>query len=140
MTIQELRELARHAAHRTAPAEFSVSSVDSAVAEGFKNLTGSINNFMKNRYDIYDIIIENADEIVPAKVMDAMGQFAEVIQLKNGDTVLSEVSVPGGGGGTLLKSETTPVIPYVGIYDDHGTWKANDFYRPDFTGNYYQFE
>ena len=48
MTIAELRELARHAAHRTAPAEFSVSSVDSAVAEGFKDLTGSVNNFMKN--------------------------------------------------------------------------------------------
>ena len=53
MTLNELRELARHAAKRTAPAEFSVSSVDSAVAEGFKSLTGSVNAFMKNRYDIY---------------------------------------------------------------------------------------
>ena len=85
MTINELRELARHAARRTAPAEFSISSVDAAVAEGFQNLTGSINAFMKNRYDIYEIIIENADEIVPNKVMDAMSAFAEVIQLKNGE-------------------------------------------------------
>lgn len=85
MTLNELRELARHAAKRTAPAEFSVSSVDSAVAEGFKSLTGSVNAFMKNRYDIYDIIIENADEIVPGKVMDAMSAFAEVIQLANGE-------------------------------------------------------
>lgn len=45
-----------------------------------------------------------------------------------------------GGGGTQLKSETTPVIPYAEIYDDNGTWKAKDFYRSDFTGNYYQFE
>ena len=82
MTLNELRELARHAAKRTAPAEFSVSSVDSAVAEGFKSLTGSVNAFMKNRYDIYDIIIENADEIVPGKVMDAMSAFAEVIPLR----------------------------------------------------------
>ena len=79
MTLNELRDLARHAARGTAPAEFSVNSVDAAVADGFKNLTGSINNFMKNRYDIYDIIIENADEIVPGKVMDAMSSFAEVI-------------------------------------------------------------
>ena len=85
MTINELRELARHAAKRTAPAEFSVGSVDAAVAEGFKNLTGSINNFMRNRYDIYDIVIENADEIVPGKVMDAMSAFAEVIQAANGE-------------------------------------------------------
>ena len=85
MTIAELRELARHAAHRTAPAEFSVGSVDAALADEFKKMTGSVNNFMRNKYDIFDIIIENADEIVPAKVMDAMGQFAEVIQIANGD-------------------------------------------------------
>ena len=85
MTIAELRELARHAAHRTAPTEFSVANVDAAIADEFKKMTGSINNFMRNKYDIFDIIIENADEIVPAKVMDAMGQFAEVIAIGNGD-------------------------------------------------------
>ena len=86
MANMTLKELARHAAHRTAPAEFSVTSVDAAFADEMKKLTGSVNNFMRNRYDIYDIIIENADEIVPAKIMDAMNQFAEVITLKNGET------------------------------------------------------
>ena len=106
MTIQELRNLARHAANRTAPAEFSVSSVDAAVADGFKELCGSINNFMRNRYDIYDIIIENADEIVPAKVMDAMGQFAEVIQLKNGEKKMFK---RGGLGRNRAKKFLTQV-------------------------------
>jgi hypothetical protein len=86
MANMTLKELARYAAHRTAPAEFSVGSVDAAFADEMKKLTGSVNNFMRNRYDIYDIIIENADEIVPAKIMDAMNQFAEVITLKNGET------------------------------------------------------
>jgi hypothetical protein len=81
-----LKELARHAAHRTAPTEFSVASVDAAFADELKALTGSVNDFMRNRYDIYDIIIENADEIVPVKVMAAMSQFAEVISVKNGET------------------------------------------------------
>ena len=85
MTIAELRELARHAAHRTAPTEFSVANVDAALADEFKKMTGSINNFMRNKYDIFDIITENADEVVPVKVMAAMGQFAEVIQVANGD-------------------------------------------------------
>ena len=106
MTIQELKNLARHAAHRTAPAEFSVSSVDAAVADGFKELCGSINNFMRNRYDIYDIIIENADEIVPVKVMDAMGQFAEVVQLKNGEKKLFK---RGGLGRNRAKKFLTQV-------------------------------
>lgn len=106
MTINELRELARHAAKRTAPAEFSVSSVDSALAEGFKNLTGSINDFMRNRYDIYDIIIENADEIVPNRVIDAMSAFAEVVQLANGE---KKVFKRGGIGRARAKKFLTQV-------------------------------
>lgn len=85
-TNMTLKELARHAARRTAPAEFSISSVDAAFADQIKALTGSVNEFMRNKYDIFAIVIENADEIVPAKVMAAMNQFAETIVLKNGET------------------------------------------------------
>lgn len=88
MTIEKLKELARYSAHRTAPTEFSVESVDKAFADGLKELAGSVNAFMKNRFDIYDIIIENADEIVPAKVMEQFGQFAEVRNVAQGDKVL----------------------------------------------------
>ena len=86
MANMTLKELARHAAHRTAPTEFSVASVDAAFADEMKKLTSSINEFMRNKYDIFAIIIENADEIVPAKIMDAMNQFAEVITLRQGET------------------------------------------------------
>ena len=106
MTIVELKELARHAAHRTAPTEFSVANVDAALADEFKKMTGSINNFMRNKYDIFDIIIENADEIVPAKVMDAMGQFAEVITIANGD---QKVFKRGGLGRNRAKKFLTQV-------------------------------
>lgn len=78
MTISELRELAKHAAHRTAPETFSIESVDAAVSDGFKSLTGSINDFLRNQYDIFSIIIENLDEAQPKKVIDAIGRFAEV--------------------------------------------------------------
>ena len=104
MANMTLKELARHAAHRTAPAEFSVSSVDAAFADEMKALTGSVNNFMRNRYDLYDIIIENADEIVPAKIMEAMNQFAEVINLKNGET---KIFKRGGLGRNRAKKFLT---------------------------------
>ena len=113
MTLEKLKELARHAAHRTAPETFSVASVDAALADEFKALTSSINMFMKNRYDIYDIIIENADEIVPAKVMDAMGQFAEVVQINNGD---KKVFKRGGLGRNRAKKFLTQV-GLSGVYE-----------------------
>lgn len=106
MTIKEFRELAHHAAHSTAPENYSLSSVDSAVAEGLKELCGSVNAFMKNRYDIYEILIENADSIVPGQVMDAMGGFAEVIQVGNGDTKLFK---RGGLGRRRAKKFLTQV-------------------------------
>ena len=113
MTLEKLKELARHAAHRTAPETFSVASVDAALADEFKALTSSINTFMKNRYDIYDIIIENADEIVPGKVMDAMGQFAEVVQINNGD---KKVFKRGGLGRNRAKKFLTQV-GLSGVYE-----------------------
>lgn len=108
MTIEKLRELASHAARRTAPENFSVASVDKALADGFKEIAGSINAFMKNRYDIYDIIIENADEIVPAKVMEQFGQFAEVRNVAQGDKVLFK-------RGPLGKARAKKFLTQVGL-------------------------
>lgn len=88
MTISELRELAKHAAHRTAPAEYSVESVDAALSDGFKALAGSINDFLKNQYDIFNIVIENIDEVQPKKVIDAIGMFAEVKVVPQGQKAM----------------------------------------------------
>lgn len=88
MTINELRELAIHAAKRTAPANFSVENVDAALYDELKKMTGSINEFMRNRYDIYDIIIKAADEVVPNKVIDALGMFAEVQVVPQGQKAI----------------------------------------------------
>lgn len=78
MTQKELKELALCAAKRTAPTNYTLDSVNAALADGLKEMCGSINSFMKNRYDLYDIIVEAADEVVPKNVIDAIGIFAEV--------------------------------------------------------------
>lgn len=92
-TIKEIKELALHAARGTAPTNFSTENVNDALRDQMKDLAGSLNQFMKNRYDIYDIIIETADEIVPNKVISGMGIFAEV-------------QVKGEGEKALFKKKT----------------------------------
>ena len=59
MTIKELQEIALHAAKGTVPACFENKTVDvnAAFVDGLRELAGSVNQFMKNRYDIYEIII-----------------------------------------------------------------------------------
>lgn len=84
MTIKELKEIALHAAKGTAPATFTVEQVNPAFADGLKELAGTVNQFMKNRYDLYDIIIEIADEIIPKRVIDALGSFAEIKTVEQG--------------------------------------------------------
>ena len=44
MTIKEMKELALYAAKGTAPANYSVENVDSALAEGLRELAGSVNS------------------------------------------------------------------------------------------------
>ena len=82
MTHQELYEIALHAAKGTVPAVFAKEGtqvdVNAAFVDGLKELAGSVNQFMKNRYDIYDIVIKVADEVMPKKVIDSLGLFAEV--------------------------------------------------------------
>ena len=92
-TIKEIKELALHAAKHTAPANFSVENVDEALRAEMKNMASSVNEFMRNRYDIYDIIIQTADEVVPNKVISALGIFAEVQVKKQGDKALFKKGV-----------------------------------------------
>lgn len=108
MTIEKLKELARHAAKRTAPAEFSVESVDQALADQFRAMTKSVNDYQRNKFDIFDIIIENADLIVPQKVMDQFGQFAEVRNVAQGDKVLFK-------RGPLGKARAKKFLTQVGL-------------------------
>ena len=88
MTLNELRELALHAVKGTAPDTFTVENVNEAFADGLKEFAGSYNQFMKNRYDLYDIIIESIDEILPRDVMSAIGQFAEIQTVAQGQKAM----------------------------------------------------
>jgi len=83
MTINELKKIALHAAKGTVPAEFANQEVDvnAAFVDGLKELAGSVNQFMKNRYDIYEILIETVDQVMPKKVIDTLGMFADIQQV-----------------------------------------------------------
>lgn len=87
-TIQEIKELALHAARGTAPANYSNETVETALFNEMSGLCRSINEFLRNQYDIFSIIIETADEIVPKKVIDRMSAFAEVRVVPQGQKTI----------------------------------------------------
>ena len=94
-TIKELKELALHSVRGTAPETYEVGTVDEALRGEIAKMCDSVNNFMRNRYDIYDIIITTADEIVPNKVIDVMGIFAEVKSVPQGQKALFKRGMVG---------------------------------------------
>lgn len=85
-TIQEMKELALHAVRGTAPANFAKEDVNGALREAMNGLAGDLNQFMKNRYDIYEIIIEAAEEYVPQRVIQELSMFADVVNVPQGQT------------------------------------------------------
>lgn len=113
MTIQEIKELAIHAAKGTAPTEYTSSQVNKALVDGLKGLAGSINQFMKNRYDIYEIIIAAAEEVVPNKVIDALGIFAEVKQVAQGQKAMYKRS----GLGKARAKQFLTQVGLSGVYE-----------------------
>lgn len=88
MTHEQLLEIALHAANGTAPANFTVNQVDAALVDGIKELAPSYNQFMKNRYDLYDIVIQTADAVLPKKTLERVGAFAEVVSVPQGQKAL----------------------------------------------------
>ena len=85
-------ELAAHAARRTAPENYTQGTVDEAFRGELAKLCSSVAMFMKNRYDLYEVITKNADEIMPGKVIDRLGMFAEVVQVPQGTKVKFKTS------------------------------------------------
>lgn len=87
-TIQEIKELALHAARGTAPANFTNENVNAALHDEMAAMCTSINDFMRNQYDIFQIIIETADEVVPKKALDRMSAVAEMRVVPQGQKTL----------------------------------------------------
>ena len=119
MTINELKEIALHAAKGTVPACYANQDVDvnAAFADGLKELAGSYNQFMKNRYDIYDIFVETIDKIMPKNTIAALAPFAEV-------------QVVGLGEAAIFKQKTGKMrakkfLTYAGINGVYETFRLD---------------
>ena len=115
-TIKEIKDLALSAARGTAPANYTINDVNETLREELNALAGSLNQFMKNRYDIYDIIIQAADEITPKRVIDAL-PFAEFKVVGNNEKAFFKKKVG--------KSRAKKFITQVGLSGVYETFRLD---------------
>lgn len=124
MTLEQLKELCRHSLKGTAPENYSVGSVNEAIRDEFKTMCKNINTFMKNRYDIYEIIMESADEYLPNKVKDVFGQFAEISIVPQGQRAIFKRPL-----GKQRAKQFLTQVGLSGVYEsfrlDHETFTVN---------------
>lgn len=76
--MKNLKALALHSAKGTAPTNFSSENVNDAFRAELSKVCSDYITFMKNRYDLYDLMITTIDEVVPAKTIAELGAFAEI--------------------------------------------------------------
>lgn len=79
--LKDIKELALYAAKKQVPAEFahkSVEDVNDALRAELKELCGDYNLFRRNKLDLFEIMQETMDAVVPQEVMKVVERFAEV--------------------------------------------------------------
>lgn len=119
MTIAELKDIALHAAKGTIPANFTAQGenandydVNAAFVDGLNELAGSVNQFMKNRYDIYEIVVETVDKIMPKNVIAALSPFAEVQVVEQGKKAIFKQKV-----GKMRAKKFLTQVGLSGVYE-----------------------
>lgn len=84
MVDKTLLELAKNTMLKTAPANYSAELVGKSFREEVKKLAGDFNLFRRNKLDLYELMQETFDEVLPKKVNDRYGFLAEILTIKNG--------------------------------------------------------
>ena len=124
MKIEELKQLALYAAKGTVPANFTAQGesaadydVNAAFRDGLKELASTYSQFMKNRYDIYDIFVETVDKIMPKNTIAALSPFAEVQVVELGQKAIFKQKVG--------KMRAKKFLTYAGINGVYETFRLD---------------
>ena len=125
MTLSELKEIALHAVKGTVPSTYANKDVDvnAAFVDGLRELAGTYNQFMRNRYDIYDIVIQAVDEVLPKQVEQTLGMFAEIQNVPDGQKAVFKRRL-----GTQRAKQFLTQVGLSGVYEtfrlDVGTYEV----------------
>ena len=107
-----LKDLALAVVNKTAVLNFEQQDVEGALREKLRKIAGTPKDFERNKWVIFELIQETADEIIPKRITDLMSQFAEVKQVGQGNKAVFKRKL----GKRRGKSFVTTVAP-AGTYE-----------------------
>ena len=84
--MNTLEMLMKGALGKKVPAEFATENYDyeAALRDELRKIAGTRRQFERNKYDVFDLLSEAMDEVLPQKVISTVGMFAETRQVPQG--------------------------------------------------------
>ena len=82
--LKDLKVLAKQVARKQPPTGYTVTDLDKAFRSELKELAKDYNHYRRNKLTIFELIQDVVDEVLPNRVIDIMGRFAEVRQFAQG--------------------------------------------------------
>ena len=84
--MNTLNTLLKGALGKKVPAEFATDNYDynTALRDELKKLAGTMNQFRRNKYDIFDLLASELEESLPQSIQSVLGMFCEFIQVPQG--------------------------------------------------------
>lgn len=80
-----LKQLAVAVYNKQVPSNFSLTDMEGALRDQLRELAPDFNTYRRNKLEIFELIQEVADDILPQRIQDRIGMFAEVKTYGQGD-------------------------------------------------------
>lgn len=117
-----IKELALAAVRKTPVANFSKEDVETALREELRKIASTPKDFQKNKWEVFELIQTAADEIIPIRVEQIMGQFAEIQQVGQGNKATFKRRL-GTRRGKSFVSKVSPAGTYESFRLDAETFE-----------------
>lgn len=90
MTLKQIWDCANG---KNIPAEFANENIDyrAALRDEIKKVAGTYNLYRRNKYDVFELLQENAEEILPNRVLEMIGAFADVRTVGQNDRIIYKI-------------------------------------------------
>ncbi len=82
--LKDLKQLMVQVASKNPPTNYTLEQAENAVRSELKELARDYNSYRRNKLTIFELMQETIDAVLPNRIIQAMGRFAEVKQFQQG--------------------------------------------------------
>ena len=118
--LKDLKALAKQVGKKQPPTNFSQTDIEEAFRAELRNLAKTYNDYRRNKLTIFELIQDVIDEVLPNRVIQAIGRFAEVKQFAQGSKPVFKKQ--------LGKQRAKSFVTQVGLSGIYETFRLDNQY------------